>query len=80
MTVLLDRMFIFAYKACGCFNGFEKHCSTDIENTDLMKMLKSLSHYPCAAKSLVGVNTNAKRPMRVNQKRLENLMKTTDFR
>ena len=63
MIALLDRMLIFAYKANAFVLVLKKQCLTDIENTDFMKMLKSLSHYPCAAKSLVGVNTNAKRSM-----------------
>mgnify|MGYP001456798506 CR=1 FL=1 len=57
-----------AYKTNAFLMVLKKQCSTDIENTDLMKMLKSLSHYPCAAKSLVGVNTNAKRHLAVSQK------------
>ena len=52
----------------------KKQCSTDIENTDFMKMLKSLSHYPCAAKSLVGVNTNAKRLMGANRTNEKNII------
>ena len=68
MIALLDRMLIFAYKTNAFLMVLKKQCPTDIENTDFMKMLKSLSPYACAAKSLVGVNTNAKRPMGANRK------------
>ena len=70
MIALLDRMLIFAYKANAFLMVLKKQCSTDIENTDFMKMLKSLSHYPCAAKSLVGVNTSAKTPIGAKRKHL----------
>ena len=68
MIALMDRMLIFVYKTNAFLMVLKKQCSSDIENIDFMKMLKSLSHYPCAAKSLVGVNTNAKRLITVNQK------------
>ena len=61
-------MLIFVYKTNAFLMVLKKQCSTDIEDTDVMEMLKSLSHYPCAAKSLVGVNTNAKRLITVNRK------------
>ena len=48
----------------------KKQWSTNIENIDFMKMLKSLSHYPCAAKSLVGVNTSAKTLIGAKRKHL----------
>ena len=70
MIALLDRMLIFAYKTNAFLMVLKKQCSTDIENTDFMKMLKSLSHYPCAAKSLDGVNTNAKRLIGAKRKHL----------
>ena len=56
----------FAYKTFVFFYGFEKQCSTDIENIDLMKMLKSLSLGSCAAKSLDVVWPGAMGPISVN--------------
>ena len=67
------------YKTNAFLMVLKKQCSTDIENTYFMKMLKTLSPYACAAKSLVGVNTNGKRLITVNRKYLENLWKTNDF-
>ena len=52
---------------------------SDIENTNLVEMLNSLSHYTCAAKSLFSANTNAKSPITVSRKCLENQCKTNDF-
>ena len=68
MIALLGSMLIFAYKTNAFLMVLKKQCSTDIENTDFMKMLKSLSHYPRAAKSLVGINTRAKRLMGANRR------------
>ena len=52
MIALWDRMLIFAYKTNAFLMVLKKQCSADIENIDLMKILKSLSPYACAAKAL----------------------------
>ena len=70
MIAFLDSMFIFAYRTNAFLMVLKKQCSTDIENTEFMKMLKSFSHYPCAAKSLVGVNTRAKSLIGAKRKHL----------
>ena len=41
---------------------------SDIANTNLVEILKSLSHYTSAAKSLFSANTNAKRSITLSRK------------
>ena len=67
MIALWDRMPIFAYKTNAFLMALKKQCSADIENIDVMKMLKSLSPYACAAKTLFSANTSAKNPNGVKQ-------------
>ena len=58
----------FAYKTNGMLMVLKMQCSVDIKNAYLANMSKSLSPYACAAKSLFGAATDAKRSIPVNQK------------
>ena len=51
-------MLIFVYKTKAFLMVLKKQCSTDIENTEFMKIMKSLSPYACAAKSLYQWSTH----------------------
>ena len=64
----LCTLAVFAYKTYVFLIVLKLQRASDIENACIAEMRKSLSPYACAAKSLVGVNTNAIRLIPVSRK------------